>query len=131
MRKCHIFHLAARFDDRGHEPIYTQRAAYFHDRCLADLNTFATRHLTRPLVLLAVYGHLHAYYSRLAPIAGEVRRSWRHDHDFGSPQVFVGQKDRLKRLLRDRISTLRREASRIVRDKLPPKSGKRKSGAGR
>jgi len=129
MRKCHIFHLAARFDDRGRGPVYAQRAAYFHDRSLADLNTFATRHLTRPLVLLAVYGHLHAYYSRLAPIAGEVRRSWRHDHDFGSPQVFVGQKDRLKPLLRDRISTLRREASRIVRDKLPAKSSKRKSGA--
>jgi hypothetical protein len=130
MRKCHIFHLAARFDDRGRERIYAQRAACFHYRSLADLNTFATRHLTRPLVLLAVYGHLHAYYSRLAPIAAEVRLAWRHDHDFGSPQVFVGQKDRLKPLLRDRISTLRREASRIVRDKLPAKSSKRKSGAG-
>jgi hypothetical protein len=130
MRKCHIFHLAARFDDRGREAIFAQRAALFHDRCLADLNTFATKHLTRPLVLLAVYGHLHAYYSRLSSIAAEVRCAWRNDHDFGVPHVFVSQKDRLKPLLLDRMSTLRREAARIVRDRLPATSRKRKSGAG-
>jgi hypothetical protein len=118
IRKCHVFHLAARFDDCGKAEVYAERAAFFHDRCLADLNTFATRHLTRPLVLLSVYGHLHAYYTQLAPVPDAVRRAFRHDHDFGEPTTFVLPRDRMKGVLKSRIRTVRSEVSRLVRDRL-------------
>jgi hypothetical protein len=117
MRKCHILHLAARFDGRGRADLYRERAAFFHDRCLQDLNTFKTRHLTRPLVLLSVFGHLHAYYQKLAPIHDVDGRVFRHVHEFGERVPFLGQRDRFKSTLRARISVARRELTRILSDR--------------
>lgn len=128
IRKCHVFHLAARFDEGGQSSVYAERAAFFHERCLADLNTFSTRHLTRPLVLLSVYGHLHAYYCSLAPIDQDIRRLWQHDHQFGEPQEFVLPRERVKPLLRDRLQTVRREIKRVVRDRVTAKWPKARRG---
>jgi hypothetical protein len=128
IRKCHVFHLAARFDDGDQSSVYAERAAFFHERCLADLNTFSTRHLARPLVLLSVYGHLHAYYSSLAPIGQDIRKLWQHDHQFGEPQVFVLPRERVKPLLRDRLQTVRREVKRLVRDRVAAKWPKARRG---
>jgi len=118
LRKCEVLHLAARYDDRGREARLRERAAFFHDRCLADLAGFPTRHLTRPLVLLAVHGHLHAHHLRLAPVPAAVRAGWRHAHDFGAPQVFRGQRERLAQTLRPRLSIVLAELRRMVRDRL-------------
>jgi hypothetical protein len=118
IRKCHVFHLAARFDDRGLSDRFTEQAAYFHDRCLADLGTFSTRHLTRPLVLLAGYAHLHAYHRAVEPIDEAVRRGWRHIHDFGTPLRFVEPRQRATAVLGARWVALRREIVRLVRDRL-------------
>ena len=128
IRKCHVFHLAARFDDRGQSSVYAERAALFYVRCLTDLNTFATRHLTRPLVLLSVYGHLHAYYCSLAPIDPDIKKSWRHDHQFGEPQAFVLPRERVKPLLHERLQTVRREVKRLVRDRVAAKMPKSSGG---
>jgi hypothetical protein len=128
IRKCHVFHLAARFDDRGQASVYAERAALFYERCLTDLNTFATRHLTRPLVLLSVYGHLHAYYCSLAPIEPDIKKCWRHDHQFGEPQAFVLPRERVKPLMLERLQTVRREVKRLVRDRVAAKMPKASGG---
>jgi hypothetical protein len=118
IRKCHIFHLAARFDDRGQAQVFRDRAAFFHDRCLQDINTFATRHLARPLILLAVYGHLHAYYCRRPAIDPQRVMAWQHDHDFGEPTVFQSPRERVRPLVRERLGLAVSEVRRIVRDRI-------------
>jgi hypothetical protein len=118
VRKCHIMHLAARFDSRGKCEVFTERAAFFHDQCLDGLSRFDTRFLTRPLVLLAVYGHLHAYYGNLPSITDQVKQSWRHDHAFGLPQPFSSQRSRAKSSFRARLRVAREDVGRIVRDRL-------------
>ena len=118
IRKCHVFHLAARFDDRGRSETFRHRAAFFYERCLADLGTFETRRLTRPLVLLAVHGHLHRHHERLAPIPDAERRSWRHAHDFGAPQPFTPQRGRFRDTVAARLQAARAEVRRLVRDRM-------------
>jgi hypothetical protein len=126
IRKCHVFHLAARFDDRGMADRFRERAAFFHDRCLGDLGTFSTRHLTRPLVLLAAYGHVHAFYSALRPIEESERKAWRHIHDFGVPRPFELPRNRMAAALRARMRSLRSEIARLVRDRLGATGGRRR-----
>jgi hypothetical protein len=121
IRKCHVFHLAARFDDRGMADRFAERAGFFHDRCLADLDTFPTKHLTRPLVLLSGYAHLHAYYRSLQPIDEGVRDGWRHAHDFGKRLQFEGPRARIRPVLRARWATVRRELVQVLRDRLASK----------
>jgi hypothetical protein len=118
MRKCHVLHLAARYDDRGRRDAFAARAAFFHDRSLQDLGGFQTRHLTRPLVILAGCAHLHTYFQRLDAFpAAEIGR-WRHNHDFGDPQPFRTQRDRVKDTLRARMVVMGRELRRVLRDRL-------------
>jgi hypothetical protein len=128
LRKCEVLHVAARYDDRGREAVLRERAVFFHDRCLADLEGFATRHLTRPLVLLAVHGHLDAHHARLVPIPAAERSGWRHAHDFGMPRPFVGQRERVVATLRPRLATAVAELRRIARDRLA--ALRRRTGAG-
>jgi hypothetical protein len=118
IRKCHVMHLAARWDDRGRGAAFRSKAAFFHQRCLGDLDTFETRHLTRPLVILGSYGHLHAYFERLTPIPEVERLRWRGYYDFGVPQRFVSQSARFRPTLSVRIATVRRELVRLVRDRI-------------
>ena len=118
LRKCHVMHLAARYDDRGRRDAFRARAALFHDRCLQDIARFPTRHLTRPLVILAAYGHLHRYFERLEPFPQVEVERWRHAHDFGEPVQFIGQRERLKATLRARFAVVAAEMRRMLRDRL-------------
>jgi hypothetical protein len=127
IRKCHVMHLAARWDDRGGADRFRSKAAHFYQRCLGDLDTFETRHLTRPLVILGTYGHLHAYFERLSPIQDAERLRWRHGYAFGDPQRFSTQAARLKPTLSARIATLRREITRLVRDRIGRRRAARRS----
>jgi hypothetical protein len=118
IRKCHVMHLAARWDDRGSAERFRSKAAAFYQRCLGDLDTFETRYLTRPLVILGTYGHLHAYFERLAHTRDADRVLWRHGYDFGIPQIFSSQTARLRQTLRQRVATVGREFARLVRDRI-------------
>ncbi len=133
IRKCHVLHLAARHDLRGRAARYRAKAGFFYERCLQDLDTFETRHLTRPLVLLAAYGHLHAYFERAAPIAEEEKARWRHSIDFGVPVRFVRQRDRLGGTLRERLATTRFEVLRTIRERFGrrPAARRARDGASR
>jgi hypothetical protein len=125
MRKCHVMHLAARYDDRGLHDTFRERARFFHDRSLEDLEAFPTRHLTRPLVILSVYGHLHRYFDRPAESAAAAPGRWRHGYQFGRPAEFVRQRDRIGTTLRHRLGVLRAELTRLMRDRL----GRRRKAA--
>ena len=115
VRKTHVFHLAARFDDRGRAARYAAEADRYRTRMVGDLGRFTTRFLTRPLVLLAVFGHLHEYHLRLAPVPEETRRRWRHDHCFGECVEYLSQRTRLRATALARWRTSRAELARIVR----------------
>lgn len=117
IRKCHVLHLAACYDDRGLAAAFRERATFFYERCLGDLATFATRSLTRPLVILCVYGHLHAYYRRIAMEVGTGPGRWFHAYDFGAPRVFVAQRTRMSGVFRRRLETAWREGRRILKDR--------------
>ncbi len=118
IRKCHVFHLAATWADRGQAPAYRERASFFFDRCLADLRSFPTCDLTRPLVILCVYGPLHAWHvaQPLDTLPGAVLES--HAHDFGAPVAFVPQRARVRGALRDKLAVAVREARRLVADRI-------------
>lgn len=63
MRKCAVLHYAAKFAESGDErKRFTQRAAEFYESSLNDVYSFPTRTLTRPIVLLMMYGHIHQYF---------------------------------------------------------------------
>jgi hypothetical protein len=126
LRKVHVMHLAARWDDRGRAEAYRARAASWRERALGDLDAFETRHLTRPLVILASYAHLQRYFERLVLPSEAERAAWRHAYDFGVPQPFLTQRARLGATLRARLATVRAEVLRLVRDRLARRAARRR-----
>lgn len=117
IRKCHVMHLAAIYDHRGRREAFREKASFFYQRCLSDLATFPTRNLTRPLVILCVYGHLHAYYQGLAQHAGAAD-GWVHNHDFGVPSRFVSQRARAIRSFRSRLRVAIGQSRRLFDDRI-------------
>ena len=82
IRKCHVFHLAARYAPAAGARALHRKGAFFFERCLADLLSFPTAHLTRPQVILCVYGGVHGYYQH-DPHCAQLPPE--PDHDFGVP----------------------------------------------
>lgn len=128
LRKCHVLHLAARYASPDHARPLRSRAAYFHERCLADLGSFDTRFLTRPLVIVCVLGHLHDYYRRHGEPALHDGRAWTHGHDFGVPRAFFPQRARAFRTFRNRMGRARTEVVRILRERLAARGSGVRSG---
>ena len=91
IRKCHVLHLAAGFSPPGERDALHGRAAYFFERSLADTLSFPTAFVTRPLVILCVYGHVHAYFQAHRDDAVDVGAC---PHSFGGPEVFTPQRMR-------------------------------------
>ncbi len=114
IRKCHVFHLAAKYSLPEKRQKYAQKAAFFYSRCLEDLLGYQTAYLTRPLVLLCVYGYVHDYF--LAHGYGEERIS--HCYDFGSPQTFLPQRLRFKKHFVKKLKNTLRIAKQTFSDKM-------------
>ena len=112
VRKCHVFHLAAKYGPPEKRPIFGNKAEFFFNRCLNDLLGFDTAYLTRPMVILTVYGALHSYFQNQD---FSCRRFEGHGYDFGSPKDFVPQKARIKQALRRKSGILVREVKRLGR----------------
>lgn len=111
IRKCHVLHAAAQMARGEQRARYRERARFFFDRCLTDLLGFETAWLTRPLVILAVYGPVQAYFSRYAEDdAGDVE----HNHDFGSPTRFIPQRGRLAQAMKRKQHALTGDLGRMV-----------------
>jgi hypothetical protein len=115
VRKSHVLHVAAAYCAEPQCGRLRERAAFFFNRCLSDLLEFGTAYVTRPLVILCVYGSVHDYFRKYGSVRFE-RVS--HNHDFGSPSVFLPQRARLRSTLELRLRVLRAELTRIFRDKL-------------
>jgi hypothetical protein len=118
IRKCHILHLAANCSVGESRVAFSERAGYFYTRCITDLLTFSTAYLTRPRVILAVYGHVHRYYCQFGYADEASSYVAAHGYRFGEPQVFMPQHIAARSELRQRIGILRSEVWRIVSDKL-------------
>ncbi len=113
IRKCSVMHLAAKYGPSADRQHYSERAAFFFDRCLKDLLSFDTACLTRPLVILTVCGFVHAYFQN------EVRTcdAPAHAYDFGLPEEFLPQKARLKATVAARAKVCAKLLRRAVRSK--------------
>jgi len=112
IRKCHVLYLASKYADPTMRAILKRRAAYFFERCIRDLLSFDTAYLTRPQVILCVYGHVHSFFQREAD--SSVTDSI-HGYEFGEPRVFSAQRDRLKIELRRKLHLASTEVRRVLR----------------
>lgn len=115
IRKGHVLHVAAEYAGPKSGAALARRARYFFDRCMEDLLSFDTAYLTRPLVILSVYGHVHNYFQRYGMTSD---REWPHTYNFGQPQDFRPQSARVKAELRRKMRVAAAELRRIVGEKL-------------
>jgi len=115
IRKCHVLHVASEYVGQKRGAAFARRARYFFDRCMQDLLSFDTAYVTRPLVILSVYGHVQAYFQRCNTASD---RAWPHAYDFGQPQGFRPQSARIKAELRRKLRMAATELRRIVGDRL-------------
>lgn len=120
IRKCHIFHLAAKYGTEQDEQIYTAKATDFYTSCLNDLLSFKTAFVTRPLVMLCVYGFVHDYFcgqQRNRPYAI-------HCYDFGRPELFIPQRLRCKSNFKKKFVLALKLAKNMMQDKIRLLSGR-------
>ena len=109
IRKSHILQLASLHAPSETRAQLQAKAAFFFERCLADLLTFPTAHLTRPQVLLSVYACQYAGAVRCLAIETPP-----HNHSFGQPQRFVIQRERVRSVFVARMRVAMRELCRAV-----------------
>jgi len=114
IRKSHVLLMAADYTDGEERARFRARGRFFFKRCLADLLGFTTAYLTRPMVILAVYGHTYDYFVKYAALTVATD----HNYAFGSPARFVGQRDRLRAALALRARVGAAEFRRIASDLL-------------
>ena len=103
VRKSHVLHVAAKYSPPRERTDLHERAGFFFERSLRDVLSFPTAFLTRPLVILCVYGHIHAFF-QAHPQAGIDISS--PDYSFGRPGNFVSQKQRLRSTVRSKLRVL-------------------------
>jgi len=110
IRKCHIFHLAAKYGHADQQARFTEKSGFFFERCLTDLLSFETAFLTRPLIILSVYGYIHAYFQTHQSDNPDFHV---HGYNFGSPTVFLPQKARVKTTLKKKLRVVAAEFKRL------------------
>lgn len=115
IRKCHVLNVAAGYAGAELGRRLFDRAAFFFERCLSDLLSFTTSDLTRPLVILSVYGPIQEFFRNTVESFDALSI---HNHDFGAPEVFVPQRARLRSTLGLRVRVLSAEVARLVANKL-------------
>ena len=98
VRKSHVLHLAGEFSAEPERSAFHDRADFFFERSLRDLLSFDTAFLTRPLVIMCVYGHLHAYYQEHRSEGIDLPCPF---ESFGKPQVFVPEQGGWRGRVRD------------------------------
>jgi hypothetical protein len=115
VRKAHVLEIAAKCVAADRRQPFAERAAFFAQRCIADLLSFDTAFLTRPRVLIAVYEPALTYFARHRD--GDGAYSNAHGYSFGEPEDFVAQRQMVKTALVAKVRTTGRELSRLVRDR--------------
>lgn len=105
IRKSHVFYIAAKYGEEGRRLLYRQKAEFFFHRCLTDLLSFETAFMTRPQVILAVYGQVYNYYRKhtaTVDVPG-------HNYNFGSPTPFRSQRARLRQTFLRKMQNLKKQ----------------------
>lgn len=114
VRKAHVLYLAAKYaQGQGRNELHA-RAAFFFERCLTDVLSFTTAYLTRPRVLLCVYGYVHEYFQKR--LAAEAESPSVHAYDFGRPVIFHSQRELLGSAISAKCGVLQREMRRLARE---------------
>jgi hypothetical protein len=88
IRKCCVFNLAAKHAAEPLRNAFKRKADFFSQACIADLRSWKTCTLTRPLVLLMTNAHVHAYFQHHLD---ESAPRPTQQYDFGAPQRFSPQ----------------------------------------
>lgn len=88
IRKCCVFHLAAKHALEPLRSAFTQKAVFFFQACINDLRSWETYTLTRPLVLLMTNAYVHDYFQYHTE---ETAPQPMPPYDFGLPQRFTPQ----------------------------------------
>ena len=115
VRKAHVLNLAADFAPAVERAGLRARARFFFDRCLEDVLSFETAYLTRPQVILCVYGYVQGYYDA-NPDSGDGAAPL--SYSFGVPTVFESQKYRWRSALPARIRLLLAKVARAGVERL-------------
>lgn len=110
IRKCHVFHLAAKYGPSAKKSLFSEKAEIFFDRCLADVLSFETAYLTRPLVILCAFGYVHSYFLN-KQYTGHADS--RHQYDFGRAETFLSQRARVGRVLSRKLRIAATEIERL------------------
>jgi len=97
VRKAVVLNEASKYAPTKLKARFRKKARFFFDRCLEDLLSFETAYLTRPMVLLMVYGIVQSYFDN-TPLE-KLPNYNTHNYDFGEPAQFIPQRARLKRTL--------------------------------
>lgn len=115
IRKCHVFHIAALYSSGSERDLYRNKADFFYTRCLQDLLEYKTALFTRPLILIAVYNHVHIYFERNGYVPEE---DVAHSYDFKAPTVFLPQKVRFKKTFSVKVFLLGRLLRLLLKGRL-------------
>jgi hypothetical protein len=110
-----VLHVAASYCARPQRARLHERATFFFERCLTDVLSFKTAYVTRPLVILCVFGSIDDYFRRHTNVALEDSV---HNHAFGSPVAFVPQRARLRSSLAAKKRVVASELARVVKQVL-------------
>lgn len=94
IRKADVFAYGAKYGKGVFREKALEKSRLFFKRSLDDLNTFESRYLTRPLVVLMVNGSSHEAFLKKIP---ELDLPESNNIDWGEPQRFVPQKERAKK----------------------------------
>ncbi|MET0660099.1 MAG: hypothetical protein ABW110_18310 [Steroidobacteraceae bacterium] len=129
IRKAHVLYMAAQYSGNGERTAaFRARAQFFYERCVSDLLSFQTAYLTRPQVLLCVYGYVHEYFQGATVETAPVGM---HNYDFGEPSNFQPQRQLFSVALRGKRAVARREFQRMAREaahRIKCKLGRAKAG---
>jgi hypothetical protein len=124
IRKCHVLHVASMYTDSAARDALKQRAGFFFERCMRDVLSFETAYLTRPLVILCVYGHVHRYFQKQSTIHDPLSR---HNYVFGEPRRFQSQRERLGSEIKRKVRLAASETRRLLGEKLSRLSNRSKA----
>ena len=114
IRKCHIFYMAAKYGQPDRKIKFTEKASFFFERCLSDLLSFNTAFLTRPLVILSVYGYIQDYFDKYRL---ESKNFYTHRYNFGDPIVFFPQQARVRNIFKKKLYMSASELKRLFSTK--------------
>jgi len=120
IRKTHVLYLAAKYAPPEQRSALRARAEFFFHRCLHDLLGYPTAYVTRPLVLLAVYGHWHSYFQRHAEATVPCTE---HVFRFGNPADFIPQRSRFLATFGENLRQSLRAAWLLFLERVPRRRG--------